>query len=114
MQRHYTGRAAWPIKLQRQDGRKQAFDMNDNKEKIDVSVSRSGGIMARKLELKGGLSMLLEDWDELKSLQSEAGGKAKPNPDGFLYKLSFLHESVVLTEEQLPAKWRRKLENMDK
>lgn len=87
--------------------------MADDKAKINISISRSGGLMAQKLELKNGLSISLEDWDALKSLHNEAGGKGKPNPDGFLYKFSTLHESVVLTEEQLPGKWRRKLESMD-
>jgi hypothetical protein len=87
--------------------------MSEGKGKIKIAVTRSGGIMAQKLEFKQGLSMSEKDWDELRLLNTKERGKENVLPDGFLFKLSFCDKSVVLTEEQLPVKWRKKLQSMD-
>lgn len=84
--------------------------MEDNTNKIQIEVIRSGGIMAQKLALQHGISMSLIEWKELKALKAEGNGKVKPYPDAFIYTFSFADESVVLQEQQLPAKWKRKLE----
>lgn len=84
--------------------------MEDNTKKIQIEVIRTGGIMAQKLALQDGISMSLIEWKELKALKAEGNDNVKPYPDAFIYTFSVAGESVVLHEQQLPAKWKRKLE----